>query len=636
MNIQVQVCGLIVIGLIKVLFHGSKRIGLFSERVFTRVLFGSCACLIADILSVILIVNEEAIPSILVAIVCKAYLVLLLCMGFAGLDYVLTDLLKEESYHRVARIFFVVLVIESIIICVVPIDWFHDGRVVYSLGPATIFTYVFAASYILATIFLVVFNARTLNRRRFIAMLFWMTMWSTAAVIQFFRPDLLLVGFATALGVLTLYLMLENPESQHDRLLGCFNSHALMLFLHQVYDRHEKYGIIDFYLNESDRDNDVFNNSDYIIKEVIKFLERYSREVSVYKNVENEIVVLSKSPGLINAVRDDFASFYNELVSHTLAEHGGNVPELNIVALEDCRDAKSIDTLFGLISMTRNTISSHHNLTFTLIDEKALKKYYRYHEVISEIKSALDEDRLEVFYQPIYSNIERRYVSCEALARIRKTDGSLLSPGEFIPVAEDTGLIIQIGDRVFTKVCSFLASNREAASQLDYVEINLSVAQFKQSRLVDKFIDIIQRYNIDPSKINLEITETASIDAKKSLLETMEKFLNYGITFSLDDFGKGQSNLMYVVEMPVSIVKLDLDMIKAYFVEPKAKHVVSATIRMAHDLGLHVVAEGVETKAALDALWLEHVDFIQGYYFSRPVPTDEFVKILLEGPKEND
>lgn len=634
MNIQVQACGLLILGLIMVLFYGSKKIGLFTERVFSRVLIGSVFCLSFDILSVILIVYEEAVPHFLVETVCKGYLILLVCMGFAGLDYVLTDLLHEKQYHRIARLFFILLLIEAVTICVVPIEWVHEGNVVYSQGPAPTLTYLFAASFIGVTVIILIIKARVLNGRRLRAVLFWMLMWAAAALIQFFNSEYLLVGFATALGILTLFLMLENPESQRDRRLDCFNSHALLMFLHQVYDRRESYGVIDFYIDEGDKDNNVFGDSDTVIREVIRFLSRYGKEVAVYKNIENEIVALSKSPGLIHAVRDDFSSFYEELVSHISSDKGALLPELSIVAIDDCEKVKSIDTLFELISMTRSNATSHHNLSFTLIDDNALRQYSRYHEVIAEIKSALDEDRLEVFYQPIYSTVEKRFVSCEALARIRKADGSLLSPGEFIPVAEDTGLIIQIGDRVFTKVCSFLSTNRDIASLLDYVEINLSVAQFKQPKLADKFIDIIERHNLEPSKINLEITETASIEAKKTLLDTMEKFLSYGISFSLDDFGKGQSNLMYVVEMPVSIVKLDMDMSKAYFTQPKAKHVVSATVKMAHDLGLHVVAEGIETKAELDALTLEHIDFIQGYYFSRPVPAADFIKIVKEGPRQ--
>ena len=156
------------------------------------------------------------------------------------------------------------------------------------------------------------------------------------------------------------------------------------------------------------------------------------------------------------------------------------------------------------------------------------------------------------------------------------------------------------------------------------------MAQFKQADLFDKFVEITSRYGVDPAKINLEITETASIDAKNTLLDTMKLFLEHGVSFSLDDFGKGQSNLMYVVEMPVSIIKLDMDMIKAYFVENKAKHVVATTVKMAHDLGLHVVAEGIESEHELESMRSENIDFIQGYYFSRPVDAASFEPMLKD------
>ena len=126
--------------------------------------------------------------------------------------------------------------------------------------------------------------------------------------------------------------------------------------------------------------------------------------------------------------------------------------------------------------------------------------------------------------------------------------------------------------------------------------------------------------------INLEITETGSVTAKTILLENMNKLIEYGFSFSLDDFGKGESNLMYVVDMPVSIVKLDYDICKAFFSSSKAKYVVRAVINMAHEMNLKLVAEGIETKEELDSMYNEHIDYIQGYYYSKPLPIADALK----------
>ena len=214
--------------------------------------------------------------------------------------------------------------------------------------------------------------------------------------------------------------------------------------------------------------------------------------------------------------------------------------------------------------------------------------------------------------------------------RIRKRDNELLSPGLFIPIAEKNGQIVELGERIFEKVCDFLKNTDATNLGIHYIEVNLSVVQCESENLPNQLISIVNKYQISPSLINLEITETASIRARKILLETMKKLITYGFTFSLDDFGKGESNLMYVVEMPVSIIKLDYDMSKAFFNSSKAKQVVQAVLEMSHGMSLKVVAEGIETREELDQITAEGVDYIQGYYYSRPLPVMDFLRFLQD------
>lgn len=625
-NIQIQTTSLLVIVLVMLFFYLNKKIGLFTEGVFSRILVGAFVCLLLDILSVVFICNDDTLPHWLVEAFCKMYLASVICMAYAGLDYILTEILSEKDYHKSVIIFYSIIITEALVIFFVPIDWFHENRIAYSMGPATTVTYVFAFLFIVVTIFMLLTKREKLSKRKFVSSTLWMVLWLVTATVQFLRSDLLIIGFAMTLGILILFFMLENPASLYDRSLGCFNSHALMLFLDQVFERGEDYCLTTFFFEDAGTD-DCMGSASEIMRNSVNFLNRF-RKVSVYKNIENELVVLSRTKELAEEVVTEYRDYYRLNLARISRERSRSKTRVSVITLPDCTLVKNTETLFSLIRMTKESSPSGSNLVISNVDDGALKKYHRYQEIVAEIRSALDEDRLEVFYQPIFSTERNRYVSCEALARLRRRDGSLISPGEFIPVAEDTGLIIRIGDRVLEKVCALLAEQKSISDALDYVEVNLSVAQFKQVDLFDKFVEITSRYGIDPTKINLEITETASIETKNNLLETMKQFLDRGVSFSLDDFGKGQSNLMYVVEMPVSIIKLDMDMVKAYFVEKKARHVVATTVRMAHDIGLHVVAEGIESEEELESMKSENIDFIQGYYFSRPVPRDEFVSLI--------
>lgn len=625
MNIQVQICGLIMLIMIAIFFFGNKRIGLFTEKVFIRALIGGTICLILDILSVIAIVKVPSLESISVKLICKAYLVSLVAMGFAGLDYVLTDMFDEQKYKNVRNLFAIVLVVEAVVVLALPIKAFRDDRIIYSFGAATQATYIFAFAFIIATIILLIFGFSKINKRRRVAMSLWMLMWIGAASTQFLYPDILIVGFAVAMGILIVFIMLENPEALHDRRYGCFNSHALLLFVRQVYNRGENYAVVEICFD--DNDSELVKNNDEAYNRVVDFFD-YKRGYSVYKNVENEFIIFTMDKENLYEVLDNLKNEYNQFVAER-EEQEIKSPVMKIVAFDDCTKVKKPQDLASITARIQNTMILNNGSGIVMVQEEDINQFYQYDEIVREMKSALEEDRVEVFYQPIYSRNKGQFTSCEALVRIRRNNGTLIPPSEFISIAEETGIIVPLGERVFEKVCQFLHSEKEIYDKLDYVEINLSVKQLEQKGLADKFIRIMKFHEIGSSKINFEITETAVIHTKTTLSENMKQFLDNGLRFSLDDFGKGESNLMYLVEMPVSIVKLDMDMTQAYFVEPKAKYVLAATVRMAHDIGIHVVAEGIEKKEQLDTLMEEKIDFIQGFYFSKPVNKDEFKEIIF-------
>jgi EAL domain-containing protein (putative c-di-GMP-specific phosphodiesterase class I) len=140
----------------------------------------------------------------------------------------------------------------------------------------------------------------------------------------------------------------------------------------------------------------------------------------------------------------------------------------------------------------------------------------------------------------------------------------------------------------------------------------------------------MEQYGVKPSMINLEVTESASIRMRNVFMQNMDRLIDYGVTFSLDDFGSGQSNLNYIVDMPVEIVKFDRDMTQSYFEKSKGKLVMETATRMILDLGLKIVSEGVETKVQLEAMKKLGVQYIQGYYFSKPLPENEFLAFVKE------
>ncbi len=152
--------------------------------------------------------------------------------------------------------------------------------------------------------------------------------------------------------------------------------------------------------------------------------------------------------------------------------------------------------------------------------------------------------------------------------------------------------------------------------------------QCSYEQLAEEYISIMKKYRINPEYINLEITESASMSAKKTLLRNMRRLQEFGVRFSLDDFGTGQSNLNYIVDMPVDIVKFDREMSQAFFRDEKARYVMNAAMQMIQGLQLKIVSEGIEDEEQYHKMESLGIDYIQGYYFSKPLPETEFVEFL--------
>ncbi len=177
------------------------------------------------------------------------------------------------------------------------------------------------------------------------------------------------------------------------------------------------------------------------------------------------------------------------------------------------------------------------------------------------------------------------------------------------------------------KVCSFIASGEFKELGLQYIEINLSVAQCMQADLADKILQIMKRYGVTPDKINLEITETAASYSQNIMMENLEKLTREGIEFSLDDYGTGYSNIKSVASLPIKIVKLDKTFVDSEN-NPRMWTVLKNTIKMLKDMNMHIVVEGVETEGLVKKFTDLNCEYIQGYYYSRPIPESDFVAFM--------
>lgn len=255
------------------------------------------------------------------------------------------------------------------------------------------------------------------------------------------------------------------------------------------------------------------------------------------------------------------------------------------------------------------------------------KEFTIHNNIDAIIERALDHRSFQVYYQPIYSTEQGRFVSAEALLRLFDEEHGFISPEILIPAAEKSGAIHKIGAYVFEEVCKFVSSDTFKQLNLDYIEVNLSVAQCMHGDLADNILTTMNQYNVSPENINLEITETAASYSQRVMTENLNKLSRAGLTFSLDDYGTGYSNMKRVIQLPLKIIKLDKSFVDEQH-NPKMWIFLQNTVKMFKDMQMEIVVEGIETQEMVDAFSNLKCDFIQGYFFSKPISQPDFVEFI--------
>ena len=249
------------------------------------------------------------------------------------------------------------------------------------------------------------------------------------------------------------------------------------------------------------------------------------------------------------------------------------------------------------------------------------------------LRHALEREEFELFYQPKVDLVHGKIIGVEALLRWNNAERGLVLPGEFIPLLEETGLILPVGEWVLRAACKQARTWQLSGFSDIRIAVNLSALQFRQLDLADIILDIFQQNDLDPGLGSLEMDLTESLLMKNvdETIATLNKLHDRGIIFSIDDFGTGYSSLSYLKRFPISSLKIDQSFVRDLVSHSDDASIVSAVIALGHSLGMIVIAEGVETKEQMHYLRKMKCDEMQGYLFSRPVPAAEMTRLLEIG-----
>ncbi len=251
----------------------------------------------------------------------------------------------------------------------------------------------------------------------------------------------------------------------------------------------------------------------------------------------------------------------------------------------------------------------------------------------NELHDALKRGEMLLHYQPKVSLISGRIIGVEALLRWQSPTYGSVSPAKFIPIAEESGLIVPIGEWVLSTACAQNRTWQKNGLPPLKMAVNLSARQFKQPNLVQMIAKILNETDLNANYLELELTESLIIDNVQQTITTLQQLHDMGIVLSLDDFGTGYSSLSYLKRFPIDILKIDQSFVRDLVFNSDDAAITEAIISLAHSLRLSVIAEGVETQEQLDYLQANGCNEIQGYYFSRPLAVAD-ITLLLEADKK--
>jgi len=243
---------------------------------------------------------------------------------------------------------------------------------------------------------------------------------------------------------------------------------------------------------------------------------------------------------------------------------------------------------------------------------------------------ALEHDDFQLHYQPIVNLKDGKIISMEALVRWRGVSGEIVSPAEFMPLAEETGLVVRLGEWVLRRACEQWCEFQSRGAPRLRLAVNISPRQFQHGDLCELIDTTLGRLGFDPKLLDLEITENLLMRQSGPVLATMRGLSERGITFSVDDFGTGYSSLSYLQRLPISRLKIDRSFVRGLPTNTNDAIIVAAIISVAHKLGIRVVAEGVETHAQLEFLRAQGCDAVQGYLICRPLAAEDLMSILRD------
>ncbi len=495
----------------------------------------------------------------------------------------------------------------------------------FHAGPLYWLLYACCGCYIIFSLIAVYRHRGQLTLHEKISLTAMQCVLLTGTIVRVLVPTYIVMNTFCLMVIIIIFISFLNPDLYLSDRGYVYNYPAFQALLSECYRRRRPCRILGIVIQNYNEYREIFGGRqmDDALVQISRWLaETFPRQSAFYLRNGFFALIGQNRPDL-DALRRQLSSRFAEPWKTSAGELRLSVSfvEADTEAI-DCPADRLINTL--MISQDELSRASEPDASRSLTD--SIAKINRKLDIRRCLEKALDRDELEVFLQPLIDCRSGKLIAAEALVRLRDDQGNLIRPDLFIAMAEQEGYIVRLGEQVLGKVCRFIRDHNPAAMGVRWINVNLSPVQFMSRNIPGRFAEILREYGVSQDMIHLEITEQSMIDF--SLLRDQITGLHEnGFQFSLDDYGSGYSNLSRVRQYPFTNIKIDMEVVRNYCRDRDL--LLPALVQAFKQMSLSVTAEGIETEEMAGALKEIGCDYLQGYFFSRPVPMPEFLALSL-------
>ena len=506
--------------------------------------------------------------------------------------------------------------------------FYFDISAGYVEGPWYRLMYYSALFHLAVILILVISWKKEFGPQKIKVILDILILCGCGVVIQLLHYPLLMTGFGMSLGILALFLTINNPNANRDSLTGVYNHLYLTRRSDELIAAGKSFHIITIYLYQLKHINKVagVEGGDYILQLTAKKLEELCGS-RVFRITGKRFLVLTMSL----QEYEYYITQIKKMFETDMQMDADSSKPATPVILSGIVHGQKLGASGLMLEYAEylESLSMQNGMIEVIQDDQQTMDGFLYNKKVEQyLHTAIAQDLFEVYYQPVYSTEKNDFVTLEALSRLHHPELGWIAPDVFIQIAEKNHMIEQITDLQFKRVCMFINEHRDLMKKLFNIKVNLSSLDLMRSDCSSHFIRMMDDMDIQHDWIQFEITETVATEYNAGLGMVVDGFMAAGVRLCLDDFGSGYANLNTVMRLPFSAIKIDRTLLFDICNDKKRAMFYQSIIETFHRMGYSIVSEGVETEEEMSLLSSWGVDMIQGYYFSRPLPVEELLKLL--------